>query len=341
MRIFQIAKELNISHKGIIAFLNTKGIIVGLMDSIDQPVYQLILNEFSKEKETVDRYRKEKVRKEIHDTRNRQKQKEKRKLKLLSISEQRNIEDKELQKKKVQDEKIQKQEAENKKKEKLKAEEIQKKKEEQKTKSTSPKGKKRKMRKIEIADIESEIGSSGRRRPDKRSEIKKKAEAPKNVKEMVKITLAKMETKSRKKVYKKEKDSDEEQSVDVIQNKINIPFYKLFCVISSPSLLKLFLPFPLHFLELQLSFLFHFVYQVVFSPMTQFLIQYPQSQSYASFFFCLLGLWTLFSVLPFSFVSPQLLAFLFSYFQLPLFVFFHLVLFSFVILYPQYYVAHL
>ena len=90
MRIFQIAKELNISHKGIIAFLNTKGIIVGLMDSIDQPVYQLILNEFSKEKETVDRYRKEQVRKEIHDTRVRQKQIEKSKLNLLSLKEQRN-----------------------------------------------------------------------------------------------------------------------------------------------------------------------------------------------------------------------------------------------------------
>ena len=223
MRIFQIAKELNISHKGIITFLDTKGIKVSLMDSIDQTVYQLILNEFSKEKETVDRYRKEKVRREIHDTRSRQKQQEKRKLNLLSISEQRNIEDKELQKQKVLDEEKQKQEAENKKKAKLKAEEIEKKKEQKKTESTSPKGKKRKMRKIEIADIESEIGLSGRRRPDKRSEIKKKEEAPKNVKEMVKITLAKMETKSRKKVYKKEKDSDKEKSVDVIQNNIDIP----------------------------------------------------------------------------------------------------------------------
>ena len=104
MRIFQIAKELNISHKGIITFLNSKDIKVGLMDSINQEVYQLILNEFSKEKETVDRYRKEKVRREIHDTRSRQKQQEKRKLNLLSISEQRNIEDKELQKQKVLDE---------------------------------------------------------------------------------------------------------------------------------------------------------------------------------------------------------------------------------------------
>jgi translation initiation factor IF-2 len=110
----------------VLGLLDSKGVKVGLMDSIDQRIYQLILNEFSKEKETVDRYRKERVRKEIHDTRSRQKQLEKRKLKLLSISEQRNIENKELQKQKLQDEEKQKQEAENKKKEKLKAEEIQK-----------------------------------------------------------------------------------------------------------------------------------------------------------------------------------------------------------------------
>ena len=128
MRIFQIAKELNISHKWIIAFLNTKGIIVGLMDSIEQPVYQLILNEFSKEKETVDRYRKEQVRKEIHDTRVRQKQIEKSKLNLLSLKEQRKIEEQELQKQKTNDEEKWRQETENKKKEKLKVEEKQKKK---------------------------------------------------------------------------------------------------------------------------------------------------------------------------------------------------------------------
>ncbi len=168
MRIFQIAKELNISHKGIITFLDTKDIKVGLMDSIDQKVYQLILNEFSKEKETVDRYRKEQVRKEIHDTRSRQKRVEKRKVKLLSINEQRSIEDKESEKQKVQDKEKRIQEIENKKKAKLKAEEEKKK--QQKIKSTSSKGKKRKMRKIEIADIESEIGLSVRKLRAKRSE---------------------------------------------------------------------------------------------------------------------------------------------------------------------------
>ncbi|MDP6684543.1 MAG: translation initiation factor IF-2 [Candidatus Marinimicrobia bacterium] len=221
MRIFQIAKELNISHKGIITFLDTKGIKVGLMDSIDQQVHQLILNEFSKEKETVDRYRKEQVRREIHDTRVRQKQQEKSKLKLLTLKEQRTLEEKELEKQKAKEEEKRKQEAENKKKEKLEAEK--KKKDDQKAKSADSKGKKRKMRKIEIADIESEIGISGRRKPAKQSGDKKKEDAPKNVQEMVKKTLAKMETKSRKKVYKREKDIDEEESADVTLNKLDIP----------------------------------------------------------------------------------------------------------------------
>jgi translation initiation factor IF-2 len=221
MRIFQIAKELNISHKGIITFLDTKGIKVGLMDSIDQQVHQLILNEFSKEKETVDRYRKEQVRREIHDTRVRQKQQEKSKLKLLTLKEQRTLEEKELEKQKAKEEEKRKQEAENKKKEKLEAEK--KKKDDQKAKSADSKGKKRKMRKIEIADIESEIGISGRRKPAKQSGAKKKEDAPKNVQEMVKKTLAKMETKSRKKVYKREKDIDEEESADVTLNKLDIP----------------------------------------------------------------------------------------------------------------------
>ncbi len=223
MRIFQIAKELNISHKGIILFLDTKGIKVGLMDSIDQQIHQLILNEFSKEKEIVDRYRKEKVRKEIHDTRVRQKQQEKSNLKLLTLKEQRSLEEQELIKQKAREEEKQKQDAENKKKEKLKAEEEKKKKDEKNEESTITKGKKRKMRKIEIADIESEIGLTGRKRPPKHTSDTKKKDAPKNVQEMVKKTLAKMETKSRKKVYKKEKDKDEEQSADGTLNEIKIP----------------------------------------------------------------------------------------------------------------------
>jgi len=224
MRIFQIAKELNISHKGIIAFLETKGIKVGLMDTIDDQLRQLILNEFSKDKETVDRFRKEQVRKEIHDTKVRQKQKETSKLKLLSLQDQRSLEQKEQERIKSIDEARKKKEAESKEKkdlEKRKASDQDKKKEE-KIKSKTEKNKKRKMRKIEIADIESEIGQVSRKKQSRETAVKKPEEAPKNVKEMVKKTLAEMGGKSKKKVYRKEKDFDSQENQDVTLNKLEI-----------------------------------------------------------------------------------------------------------------------
>jgi len=70
LRIFQIAKELNISHTEILSFLKNKGIEVGShMAPVDEETHHIILNEFHKDKESIDRYRKEKVRRVIHDTR--------------------------------------------------------------------------------------------------------------------------------------------------------------------------------------------------------------------------------------------------------------------------------
>ena len=92
-RIFQIAKDLNISHTEIISFLKSKDIkISSHMSPVDEKVYQIILEEFSKEKEVVDRYRKEQVRKEIHDTRLKERQSKGQKLELLSLEEQRKLE---------------------------------------------------------------------------------------------------------------------------------------------------------------------------------------------------------------------------------------------------------
>ena len=69
-RIFQIAKELNISHTEILSFLEGKGIVVAShMAPIDEDVYKIVLSEFHKDKESVERYRKEQIRREIHDTR--------------------------------------------------------------------------------------------------------------------------------------------------------------------------------------------------------------------------------------------------------------------------------
>ena len=61
-RIFDIAKELNISHIEIINFLNEKGIKVTLMSAIANEQYSDILENFQQEKNQVDRLRKEQAR---------------------------------------------------------------------------------------------------------------------------------------------------------------------------------------------------------------------------------------------------------------------------------------
>ena len=66
-RIVQVAKDLNISHRDIINFLNNRGLkIKSHMSPLDEESYQLIIEEFEKDLQTVERYRKEKTRKEIH-----------------------------------------------------------------------------------------------------------------------------------------------------------------------------------------------------------------------------------------------------------------------------------
>ena len=116
VRIFQIAKELNISHTDIVDFLNKKGLDVkSHMSPVDDEVRNLIMSEFSKDKMLVDRFRKEQVRKEIHDTRLKEKQESQKKLQLLSLQDQRDLEKKEklksekekeaLEKKKLEEQK--------------------------------------------------------------------------------------------------------------------------------------------------------------------------------------------------------------------------------------------
>ena len=61
-RIFDIAKELNISHIEIIDFLAKKDIKVTLMSVITNAHYSDILENFQQEKTQVDRLRKEKAR---------------------------------------------------------------------------------------------------------------------------------------------------------------------------------------------------------------------------------------------------------------------------------------
>ena len=68
-RIYQIAKELNISHIQILKFLESKDIKVqNHMAFVGNDIYDSILLEFSKEKKQVDRIKKERARQAIVDT---------------------------------------------------------------------------------------------------------------------------------------------------------------------------------------------------------------------------------------------------------------------------------
>ena len=96
-RVFQIAKELNISHTDILNYLKSKDVeISSHMSPVDKEIQKMIMDEFAKDKEEVDRFRKERVRREIHDTRLKAQQQTTKKLKLLSLSEQRELEKKEM-----------------------------------------------------------------------------------------------------------------------------------------------------------------------------------------------------------------------------------------------------
>ena len=224
-RIFQIAKELNISHTDILSFLKLKNIEVGShMAPIEEDIYQIILAEFHKDKESVDRYRKEQVRREIHDTRILDRQKENKKLNLLTLDEQRKLEVKEREKDQ-EDEKKKEEEARNialkeeekaiqeAERQKNQEKEIQKEKEKNKKKNIEPKPKK-KLRKIHLSEIQSQVGKGNTQRKTD-NKIQTDSKKDKSAAETVRKITAKIDIKSKKKVYKKDKNLNEENLEEV------------------------------------------------------------------------------------------------------------------------------
>ena len=218
IRIFQIAKELNISHTDILSFLDSKGVdIKSHMSPVDDDVRNLIMAEFAKDKKLVDRFRKEKVRKEIHDTRLKEKQESQKKLQLLSLQEQRKIE--KTEKRKIEKEKkeildIPADRADKRTGGSKSVKAV-------KKKFTAPK--KQKLRKINLSNIQSEIGQAG---PSKQSKSpkEKKETVPTSVKTQVKATLAAIGTKKKKKTYKKSKSKEDiESNTDEITNSVKVP----------------------------------------------------------------------------------------------------------------------
>ena len=219
-RIFQIAKDLNISHTEILTFLKNKGVeVASHMSPVDKHIQDMIQTEFHKEREDIDRFRKEQVRREIHQTRIDEQQKAQKKLNLLSLDEQRSLEKKE--------EKKEKQKAEKKaiEDEQKKAEQAkQKKQEKQEKQEKSVKSNQHKLRKIDLSEIKSKIGTITRKPPIKTD--KQQDPANRSAKDAVKQTLARMDKKTRKKIYKKDRKqvADEIIAEDDVQ-KIQIPEY--------------------------------------------------------------------------------------------------------------------
>ena len=229
IRIFQIAKELNISHTDILAFLKSRDVeVTSHMSPIDESMHKMILDEFSKDKEQVDRFRKEKVRREIHDNRLKEQQQSTKKLQLLTLEQQRELEKKEVQKKA---------DLEKKKQERIVAEEsksaeerakAQKEHEDKKLKEKHEKDKSKsnkkandlknkfkntkKLRSINISDIHTNMGS-GPSKP-KTNKAKHEEKTQQSVKTKVKGILARMDTKTKKKSYKKTKAKEEIKDID-------------------------------------------------------------------------------------------------------------------------------
>ena len=145
----------------------------------------------------VDRFRKEQVRKEIHDTRLKDKQESQKKLQLLSLQDQRELEKKERLKSEKEKEAIEKKKIEDQKSspEKISGDRVK----EIKKKLTP--SKKPKLRKINLTNIRSEISQPGSTKFEK-SPKGKTDKSSKNVETKVKETLAAIGTKKKKKVYR-------------------------------------------------------------------------------------------------------------------------------------------
>ena len=222
-RIFQIAKELNISHTEILSFLKGKSISVGShMAPIDEETYAIVMEEFHKDKESIDRYRKEQIRREIHDTRIFEEQKANKKLQLLSLEEQRKLESDEKIKAKAEEERkvieAKTQSTQHEEKVKKEAEqkvlEVKREKEELIQKKKEPQKPKKKLRKIDLSEIEAQVGKGTTNR---RRDFKKNTDAqpPKSAVDTVRKITAKIDTKTKKKIYRKEKTFKDDESGDV------------------------------------------------------------------------------------------------------------------------------
>lgn len=224
-RIVHIAKELNISHKDIIELLNKNGIEVqSHMSPVDEQTYQIIIEEFEKDLLTVERYRKEKIRKEIHSRKLEERLHTTQTLEIMMPQEQRKLEEAE---KKALEEQVQAKkleiEAELKAAEEALAAKDGGEEEKREEKGAVPvaedwkkkpkPAKKLKLRRIDISEIESQI-ESRRRKPTVKAPQEGGQEAKderESIDSTIRKTLAMMDTKTKRKKYRKARAEDEEE----------------------------------------------------------------------------------------------------------------------------------
>ena len=252
-RVFEIAKELNISHIEIMKFLKKEGISCKtLMTAVDEATYLKILEEFAKEKDIVERFRKEKARREAESQRKAEEEalklakQERRKIeeevfKTAVVVIQRAIDtamaftENELQNLVEQAQVVEKTSDVTAKevvrpgyKETTPAvEEASKPVQKKAAEKKKPKAK-RKLRRVAISEIESRLDQKGKRRADeekdkgrgKRGRRGKQIDDRK-VEESIRRTMAKMDEKSTRKKYKKTEQKVEEEK----DRKIHISEY--------------------------------------------------------------------------------------------------------------------
>lgn len=248
-RIFQIAKELNISHTEIMEFLQREGFKTSShMSPVEQDVYERILGEFAKEKVIIERHRKEKAR-NIATARLRDTVTPKTRFeRILSLDEQRGIEKEEQEKARLAKEEAElrskEEELEHKKKEELKQlalEELKKSQQEEetkrrelaKTKVKAGKGKpslpqpaqtKTKLKRVDMRAIAAKV-DQGRRKPHGRKAVGKMDEAKaRTVDQTLRQTLASMGTKERRRrPSRKERDDlPASEATDETRQKLKI-----------------------------------------------------------------------------------------------------------------------
>jgi translation initiation factor IF-2 len=224
-RVFQIAKELNISHTDILNYLKSKNVeISSHMSPVDEEIHKMIMDEFAKDKEEVDRFRKERVRREIHDTRLKAQQQTTKKLKLLSLSDQRELERKEVEKKEIEKRseldklnregqlksaELVQEIGQNEKQEEIKSSKAAVPSSSKKAKELKKKFKsQKKLRSINLSNITPEFKSASKKSTKEKSNAIENVKQ-KSVKTKVKGILAQMDVKTKKKSYKKGKPKND------------------------------------------------------------------------------------------------------------------------------------